>query len=183
MEPENKKEIRIGWWKFVGVQASVVVLLCLVFVAAQMYPQEIMSNHLERAEIWKKTKERYQLAASKMANIDQLLRKTIDSAQTLTPVERKQVEDQCKEFEQDFMKSGKKPPSVRIPNMYQLLAMQCLRDLDALDKLKASSSGNCAGDLLQAQLQVAKLTGDLTTCQTNYSQYVNTHCTKAPDHQ
>ena len=41
MEPENKKQIQIGWWKFVGVQAAVVVILSLVFFSASFYPKKL----------------------------------------------------------------------------------------------------------------------------------------------
>jgi peptidoglycan hydrolase CwlO-like protein len=155
MEPENKKEIMIGWWKFAGLQAVSVLLIAGIFFAAKMFPAEVKRDYRQKVNAWKKVKEEYKQAQYQMEQIDLLLKKYNDNG-SLTDTEKDQLQKLVMGIEQRFTAAADKKPYHTMPNLYQGLVMKYYTRSESL-----KSAGGCPMELEAKKKEIKDLEKDI----------------------
>jgi len=173
MEPENKKEIMLAWWKFVGFQFAIVVIVSLSFFSAKFYPDEVKNDYKKLNSKWKKTKDKYKEAESQMVKIN-LIVQAYEKANGQLPVsEFQRLQTLSSQINDKMVSSSKVWPYYNMPNLYQLLANKYI---DADKKAKAASAGNAEANNSATQNQMFMLQQALVDEKAKLTDYKDTHC-------
>jgi hypothetical protein len=143
MEPENKKEIMIGWWKFVGLQAAAVLVMSLVFYFSSLFPHKMEMDYKaylqRRNEDLKKVSEAY-LSMSPIKTVVEI----VESGKDLDPVKKDKFEKICEDISSQAAKSGREWDAM--PDAYQDLAKKYIKTKEDL-----KIAGNCPALLSNLQ--------------------------------
>lgn len=147
MEPENKREIQLGWWKFLGLQAVSVLIICLIMTLFHFYPVALEGNY----QVLQKNYRNYRVnswdATRKVEQMAGFLNKYKDQGK-LSQSQTDSLNALCKDINNSLLNAKFKKSYHIFPNYYQELANRYI----ALDEsFKQASSGNCAAELLMVK--------------------------------
>lgn len=147
MEPENKREIQLGWWKFLGLQAVSVLIICLIMTLFHFYPVALKGNYQVLKKNYKNYRVKTMDATRKVEQMAGFLNKYKDQGK-LSQGQSDSLKSLCTEINNSLLNAEKKKPYHFFPNYYQELANRYI----ALDEsFKQASSGNCANELLMVK--------------------------------
>jgi len=168
MEPENKKEIMLAWWKFVGFQFAIVVIVSLSFFSAKFYPDEVKKDYLNKSKKWKVTKSKYIQASKQIDELSFLMQKFIDGKIAESEISR--IKLLSSDITRKYEEASTKRPFVLMPYHYQDI---CLKYIDKDAALK--SAGGCPQELEKVKQERDRFEDKKDEIQKQFDDYKVSH--------
>jgi hypothetical protein len=180
MEPENKKEIMIGWWKFVGLQAAVVLVMSLVFYSSGIYPEKLEEDFRKKNRNCISLSEGLMQAENNISVVKDVLL-AYQTKGKMEPADEERIKEISDRIKNNFTSSPTSKAYLAIPNFYQELANKYL---DSTRKLKELRTIMNTSDVAALQSEIMALKTANLQKQMEYTQYVSTHCSmpKSQEH-
>jgi hypothetical protein len=146
MKPENKKEIQLGWWKFVGLQATTVAIICLVFFFAGIFPKRLENDYIT---LINEAKARLAVVKQSKYEIEQLVGILVKiDINTITPEQGKQIEMEFERLKSLSEKSNN--PSHYMAFQYVVV----LKKYSELNKKMAELNANGNDDQMKQMIHL-----------------------------
>lgn len=136
MEPENKKEIQLGWWRFVGLQAATIVILSSIFIFGGFYPKELETDYLALIQRKSADLKQVKAAADNVSTLKSFISK-VDANETLSQEQLKKFDEKCEDIKDEAKKSNASWHMMQ--NAYQELSLSYLAKRDSLLAIKSLS--------------------------------------------